>query len=203
MVLHDKAEIDLEMDCDLFSQLIEGDQNNMYLNYIPIERTDQNFKFVHLTLRDYFASLHISRNITKGQSPGDKQLNLSHKILIRNYEPIINFLVDMCLDDPALQIALLGIVKRSSQTIEVGNAAAANAITILSYAKVVLSGQSFQSIKISGADLSNAVLDNVDFTKADLKGVSFNQAWLRNAKFDESDLDKTDFGQIVLSSDDY
>jgi uncharacterized protein YjbI with pentapeptide repeats len=53
---------------------------------------------------------------------------------------------------------------------------AANAISILNFAKISFWGRDFHGIRIPGAYLEEAILTNVDLRKADLRGVNLSKA---------------------------
>jgi WD40 repeat protein len=73
--------------------------------------------------------------------------------------------------------------------------AAANAMTILNYARISLSGMNFSNVKIPGADLTGCICDNSNFTGADLSNVNFTGASLQGTVFTKSTLTNVNFGE--------
>ncbi|MES2217087.1 MAG: NACHT domain-containing protein [Pseudomonadota bacterium] len=72
---------------------------------------------------------------------------------------------------------------------------AANAISILNWAKIPFSGMNLSSINIPHADLSGAICDHTDFSNANLTGVNFQQAWLRYSNFQNSNMLNINYGE--------
>jgi len=72
---------------------------------------------------------------------------------------------------------------------------AANAITILNYARTSFSAMDFNDVRIPGADVSYGIFDNTQFQRANLQNVTFTGAWLRQANFTTADMTGVKFGE--------
>lgn len=119
--------------------------------------------------------------------------SLNNKLLTLDIN-IMSLLADKVKQDKLFQDFLFEIIYLSKHDANLG-IAAANAITILKYAKISFSKMDLSYINIPGADLSRAVLDTVNLQFANLQGVLFNGAWLYRVNFSNANLKNAYFGE--------
>lgn len=160
------------------------------------------FSFLHKTLLEYFAARRLYHDIQhawrqfierKDASFDNKAFYLNRQRL--NGEPgVIHVLAEMAQQEKDFEAHLFDIVKFSSQepTIEV---AAANAITILNYARFNFSGKDLCGIRVKGADLTRALLHHTDLRGSDLSETSLANAYMTHANLSQATLRDVHWGQ--------
>lgn len=174
------------------------DEHDSYLALIrsacPIRRERSGeWSFFHISLLEYFIADHLFNS-----SIFDAQLMVGHNLGATNLqlEPdILQFLVDRAKKDKEFVKVLFHIIELSKYEPQAWKAAA-NAITILNYAGVLLAHKNFRRIRIGGvdevtkvgwgADLSHSYLFKSDMTEADVRYVIFYQADLSGVKLNNA-----------------
>ena len=134
------------------------------------EQRDTIFTKVLSKIREFSMKI-LNLQLTRLLSNFPFGYSLNDQLIINKAE--INSLVEKVKKDPTLEELLFELIQASKHT-PGASIAAANAITILSYAGVSLCGRDFRGIRIPDADISHAFLDEVNFTKANLQGVNFS-----------------------------
>lgn len=132
--------------------------------------------------------------------PGQAQLAVTKGALFNTLnlveDPgVLVFLAERVKQEPKLKEQLFAWIEASKENAAF-QIAAANALTILVRAKVMLSRKDFKGIQASWADLSYGVFDQTQFEGADLTGVNFRGAWLREANLQKAKLADTNFGEL-------
>jgi len=74
--------------------------------------------------------------------------------------------------------------------------AAANAATILSYAKIAFSGRDLSYINIPYANLENSIFDSVNLSHGNLENVSFRNSFMHEVNFDKASLYDVEFFEL-------
>lgn len=163
----------------------------------PLRRIGNNcWSFVHKSFQEYFIARHLWKELEK-LTAKSSILNVKSCInqrLLSEEPAVIEFIVNFTNSLPPekandIKQQLINIVKASKgKDNKALGIASANAITILVYAKVPLSGEDFSDVCIKGADLSNALLDHVCFRGANLQNVNLSRAFLRGVDLQDADL---------------
>ncbi|KAF9957705.1 hypothetical protein BGZ72_001515 [Mortierella alpina] len=174
----------------------------------PLTRTDNQFRFVHRSILEYFLSRVIYNPDKIDNQECDPQadtgssaatlIDTDGPLFRRNLlqEPsIIQFLCDRVKSNSDFKQQLRGIIDLS-KTDASSATAATNAITILVRAGVHFNGENLQGIKIPGADLSGGQFDSTQFQGADLTGVNLSMSWLRKADLSGARLKDVRFGEL-------
>lgn len=141
----------------------------------------------------------LSQSSKTDLSKGNTRLEqlISHPLnhhLLTNDANMMRLLADIVKQNHIFKDFLFEIIYQSRDEKKL-SIAAANAITVLNYAKISFAGMNLAGIKISGADLSGAILDHTDLSNADLSNVNFSKAFLNQTLFDGSNLDNAMFGE--------
>ena len=161
----------------------------------PLKRIGaHHFLFIHKSFYEYFVAQRILEELL-GKNGNEQYLHLNKKLLTG--EPaIIEFLAEYVKREDPKYAPLTGIlfaIIRQSKTNPAlrreDTCAAANAITILSYALVPFNEQDFDNIYIQHADLSGAIIEQCTFVQANLKSVRFEGAWVRDCAFTDALMD--------------
>ncbi|KAG0312666.1 hypothetical protein BGZ97_010972 [Linnemannia gamsii] len=158
-----------------------------------LTRSNNEFRFIHRSLLEYFYSRSIydpfdedgNPDIVSQGSLPDLSTALSQRSII-NEPSVLQFLAERVEQeaDCPFQRQLRGIVECSKTDNRTEAAqAAANAISILVRAGTPFICADLRGIKIPGADLTGGQFDSADFREADLSDVNLRKAWLRQANF--------------------
>ncbi|KAF9089350.1 hypothetical protein BGX29_012107 [Mortierella sp. GBA35] len=167
-----------------------------------VTRTNNDFRFIHRSLLEYFYSrtfydpLESGSDAVSDERPttANLQANLSQRSLIG--EPsVLQFLAERVEQDPSFQKQLLGIVELSKTSEERGQAAA-NAISILIKARVRFNGADLRGIRIPDADIRGGQFDSANFEGADLTDVNLGKAWLRKTNLSKTQMAGVKFGEL-------
>ena len=175
-------------------------RQNGFLRIASRSQEMQESSFLHLSILEYFAAEQSVQELLKGEerSLSSRSLSLEASFL--------NFVADALRagsrpsadeeaksDGKTLEEKLLAIVKRSKT--EDCALKAANALTILNYARVSFAGMDLSGIKVPGANLDHAIFEHTDLRGADLQGCSLRQACLIGTDLREANLTGVRFGE--------
>ena len=140
----------------------------------------------------------ISKRITEESFPTldskDFSTNFLHQKLFTTDEVLLRLLAGKVQENSSFKLLLFKIIDASRENSGAA-IAAANAITILNYARCSFAHMNLRGIKISYANLSGAVLYFTDLSHADLRHVNFLQANMHGANLENSDLKECFFGE--------
>jgi tetratricopeptide (TPR) repeat protein len=119
----------------------------------------------------------------------NKRLRVDDELLISSYANSVELDDEVGKKGRKLLWTFIALSKDEDEghKIQIG---AANAITILNYARISFSGMDFSHIKVPYADLSNIIADKTDFTGADLRYTICENAWFSEAKFINTRMDE-------------
>ena len=163
----------------------------------PLRKIGTQVSFIHKSLLEYFVATLFAEDLEQIAQGGEKlSLGIFFNQKAVNEEPsIILFLVDLIKEKERLRDACYDLIEWSKKEPQVGQAAA-NAVTVLNWARECLGGQNWAGVRLPGADLSHALLADTDFTGADLRGASLVRGLLRGVKLMGADLQRVKFGQF-------
>ncbi|CAG8461802.1 8213_t:CDS:2 [Dentiscutata erythropus] len=164
---------------------------------MPLIRRGNQYWFFHKSLRDYLIA-----SILLDSFKDASQASLFNKQLITPEPAIQQFLVErvqqMQEQMPELIQPLLNYIECSKMNTDI-QTASANAITVLSHARILLP-KNLNNIRIPGANLSNGVFNNSQLVRADLNNVNFQNANLQNANIKGASLNNTNFQNANLQN---
>ncbi len=163
-------------------------KNRLLLQSAPLIDLYDKYEFIHKSFQDYF----VAYALWDGLSTIDQSAWINKLSVVKD-PAVLDFLVELVQQDRGLIGQLIAWIKASKN--EVFKTAAANALTILVRARVLLSGENFNQIHAPGADLSYGVFDHTKFEKADLRRAKLRGAWLREADFNGAKLADIEFGE--------
>ncbi|RIB16229.1 hypothetical protein C2G38_2091434 [Gigaspora rosea] len=157
---------------------------------MPLFRRGNQYWFFHKSLRDFLISCALVDSFKD-----TSQTTLLNKQSITPEPAIQEFLAERVQQMPEFIQSLSNFIEYSKMNDNI-QIASANAITILSRAKIPLS-TNLNNIRISGADLSDGIFNNYQLASAKLNNVNF-----RNAKFQNAILQDSSFQNANLISAD-
>lgn len=163
--------------------------------------------FFHASLLDYFVADHLFNSaILEVQVLTGHNLNSGN---LQEVPDILKFLVDRAKIDQEFVAALFKIIDLSKHEPQVWKAAA-NAITILNYAGIILTNKNFRRSRIGGvdeithtgwgADLSHSHLFGSDMREADCRYIKLRLSNLGAVKLNDACLTGVNFGMKSISS---
>lgn len=152
--------------------------------------------FFHKSLLEYFMADQLFNGaILDVQILTGQNLNASN---LQREPAVMQFLVDRVKTDVNFKQTLFDIIELSKSESSVWKAAA-NAITILNYAGVCLSGMDFRRVRIGGFDEVEQKGWGADLSHCHLHGSDFSEADLRNVKLIKTNLDYVKFRDACVS----
>lgn len=172
--------------------------------------TAYTFKFVHSSLVEYLASREVFENVrgrfnfylNSDDPMYDNEFGVNVHDIRANY-PLLKNLAQRAATNEPFKNLLFDIIEKSKE-IFILRRMSANAMTILSFAGIILSGRSFENVQVPGADLSRSYFANSNFQFANLSGANFKQTSMVGCDFQGANLDEVNFGQncsVNLGSD--
>ncbi|KAF9536788.1 hypothetical protein EC957_009724 [Mortierella hygrophila] len=185
----------------------------------PLNRTGNQYRFIHRTVLEYFYSRVIysppkknaetlsqdlgNNTFDAPQTPPLFDVNgpLFHKSL-RKEPSVVQFLCDRTQQNPDFKQQLLDFLELS-KTDPTASQAAANAIMILIKSGVLFNSADLRGIRVPDADLSDGQFDYAEFHGADLRDANFTRSWLRCADFSKAQMDGVRFGELPYLSHAY
>lgn len=176
-----------------------------------LTKTNNNYRFIHKSLLEYFYSrtFYDPSRHNPSPSPSDDedgdypmepltteelQEELGKRSLI-NEPSVMQFLAERVKMDSSFKDQLDSII-HVSKTDDKAGVAAANAITILIRAELQFNGSDFSGIRIPGADLRGGEFDSANLEGADLTKVNLSKAWLRRANLSRAIMTDVEFGEL-------
>ncbi|CAG8785093.1 25573_t:CDS:2, partial [Gigaspora margarita] len=157
---------------------------------MPLFRRGNQYWFFHKSLRDFLITCALVDSFKD-----TSQTTLLNRQSIISDPAILESLVERVQQMPEHVQYLLNFIEHSKMNDNI-QIASANAITILSRAKIQLSKNlNLNNIRVSGADLSNGIFNNYHFERAKLDNVNF-----QNAKFQNANLQDSSFQNANLTS---
>lgn len=150
------------------------------------------YAFVHNSLLQYFSARQLFESTVMLASIALKK-DLNKKLL--DEPDTLRMMADQVKNDSDLKDILFELIEQSKHEPGI-TIAAANAVTILNYARISFAGRDWRDIRISGADLTYALLDGTDLTNGELMRVKFLNSWLRNTNFYKAMLDEARFDEL-------
>ncbi|CAG8789319.1 45433_t:CDS:2, partial [Gigaspora margarita] len=157
---------------------------------MPLFRRGNQYWFFHKSLRDFLISCALVDSFKDSS-----QTTLLNRQSIVPEPAIQDFLVERVQQIPEHVQSLSNFIEYSKLNDNI-QIASANAITILSRAKIPLS-KNLNNIRVSGADLNNGIFNNYQLARAKLDYVNF-----QNAKFQNANLQDSSFLNANLASAD-
>lgn len=172
--------------------------------------TADTFKFFHSSLVEYLASREVFENVrgrfnfylNSDDPMYDNEFGINVNDIRDNY-PLLKNLAQRAATNESFKNLLFDIIEKSKE-IFILRRMSANAMTILSFAGIILSGRSFENVQVPGADLSRSYFANSNFQFANLSGANFKQTSMVGCDFQGANLDKVNFDQncsVNLGSD--
>ncbi|KAF0479087.1 NACHT domain-containing protein [Gigaspora margarita] len=153
---------------------------------MPLFRRGNQYWFFHKSLRDFLISCALVDSFKD-----TAQTTLLNKQSITPEPAIQEFLAERVQQMPEHVQPLSNFIEYSKLNDNI-QIASANAITILSRAKIQLS-KNLNNIRVSGADLSNGIFNNYQLARAKLDNVNFQNANLASADLTSADLQNANF----------
>lgn len=200
---------------DFFSQ---DPMVKLFRDASPLNRTGNQYRFIHRTVLEYFYSRAIYTPAKKNadtmpQEPANTSTAPSllpvfdadgplFKKSLRKEPSVIQFLCDRVQQNTDFKEQLLALLELS-KTDPAAIQAAANAITILIKSGVLFNSADLRGVQIPKADLSDGQFDYAQFQGANLRGAKFTRSWLRCADFSNAHLDDVRFGELPYLSHAY
>ncbi|CAG8811479.1 22979_t:CDS:1, partial [Racocetra persica] len=171
--------------------LSNEDIGNSLLRFsIPLIRHENQYWFIHKTLRDYLIALALLESCEAASN-----IELFNKQSFVSEHGVRQFLAEhISQKTETFKPQLLAFIEASKEN-EV-QIASANAITILTQVGVLL--KNLNGCNISGADLSNGKFNNLQAVKAKLNNVNFENIELKNANLQDSFLQGANFQNAEL-----
>jgi WD40 repeat protein len=163
----------------------------------PLKRIGESYLFMHKSFQEYFVAKKILNEL---ETSPESTPSLQQKIItdpailafISNHLPLFG---EQSLK---LQKILFNIIEKSRFTeIPQYSRAAANAATILNFARIPFSNHNLQGISIPHADLTGAILDHTNLENANLSYVKLKSAWLALANLKNANLTGAIFGELA------
>jgi WD40 repeat protein len=169
---------------------------------LPIHQNLGNIAFIHKSVQDFFTACNWIIALESQQSSAQDFFGVR---LASSEAGLLKFLAQM-YDYHDHHVALINVVlaSRTSDSQSTRSVAAANAITILNYARFSFSGMDLSGINIKGAVLDNALLDKTNLSTANLTNVSMREVWAPGADFSNATLSNVWFGReadIILKGE--
>ncbi|RIB20173.1 hypothetical protein C2G38_2035470 [Gigaspora rosea] len=146
---------------------------------MPLFRRGNQYWFFHKSLRDFLISCALVDSFKD-----TSQTTLLNKQSITPEPAIQEFLAERVQQMPEHIQYLSNFIEYSKINDDV-QIASANAITILSRAKIPLS-TNLNNIRVSDADLSNGIFNNCQLARAKLNNVNFQNAKFQNANLQDN-----------------
>jgi len=155
----------------------------------PLKHIGQRqYLFIHKSFYEYFVAQLLLKDLLEKER-AERYQHLNQKLLTQ--EPaIIQFIAEKVNSEEegykTLKDRLFQIVQDSKSDPNLRHEksfAAANAITILSYANISFAGYDFSYTNLAGADLTVAIFDHTDCTGTNLTNALLSQAWIRDSIF--------------------
>ncbi|KAF0483886.1 NACHT domain-containing protein [Gigaspora margarita] len=160
---------------------------------MPLFRRGNQYWFFHKSLRDFLITCALVDSFKD-----TSQTTLLNRQSIISDPAILESLVERVQQMPEHVQYLLNFIEHSKMNDNI-QIASANAITILSRAKIQLSKNlNLNNIRVSGADLSNGIFNNYQLERAKLDNVNF-----QNTKFQNANLQDSSFQNANLTSADF
>lgn len=136
------------------------------------------------------------RHIIKESAPvGKTPTGNMHLCSIVNDVVVLRLFADIVKADSSFKKRLFDIIESSKENPEFA-LGAANAISILVFAKINFSGMDFKKIRVPGANLQGMIAYKTQFDHADLSGCNLKNAYLAEACFDGTNLLEVQWGEI-------
>jgi WD40 repeat protein/serine/threonine protein kinase len=164
--------------------------DNRYHPYIPLLRagcplqaSGNEWRFLHKSIWEYYVTRAILSSFA-----------LFNLRLLNDQLGIVGFLADYAWEKEA-QGRLFAVIDRSRD--DPGFAiAAANSMTLLTFAGVPFSNRDLHGVRIGGALCKGGVFDSTNLSGADLQGAQLQDAWLDYANLSGANLTDVNFGQL-------
>lgn len=197
-----------------FSVYFEQDtETEQIRSACPLIIEKDGIGFWHLSLNTYFTSKAISEEESKelSETIDDTSANsaqitqepltgMIHERLFTHDVSLLQMSAEKLESYPRLKEQYYKHIERSKTDTRYATAAA-NAISILNYARESFSNMDFRGIRIPFANLSGAMLDHTNFSNADLTGVDLANAWLRRTNFKNARMKDVVFGEEAFIQD--
>ncbi len=204
----------IRSDDERFSVYFEQDtETEQIRSACPLIIEKDGIGFWHLSLNTYFTSKAISEeeskelsettDYTSSNTTQITQEPLTGMIHERLFTHDISWLqksAERLEANPRLKEQYYRHIEHSKTDARYATAAA-NAISILNYARESFSNIDFRGIRIPFANLSGAMLDHTNLSNADLTGVDLSNAWLRRTNFKNARMKDVIFGEEAFIQD--
>ena len=193
----------LDEDFGKFFMGVDGDAKSKEIAELgfqgsPLKRIGESYLFIHKSFQEYFVARKILDEL-EDFTIVESVASLQQKLII---DPAILTFISNKLQltgekSSKLQENLFKIIEKSRFTeISEYSLAAANAATILNFARIAFSGRNLSGIRIPGADLTGAILDNTNLEGADLREARLKGSWLQGANLKEANMEDSFFGEL-------
>lgn len=188
-----------------------GPNSKLLRDASTLTKTNNNYRFIHKSLLEYFYSRTFYDPSLHNPSPSPSdyeedeysreplttealQDELGRRSII-NEPSVMQFLAERVKLDSSFKDQLDSII-HASKTDDKAGVAAANAITILIRAELQFNGSDFRGIRIPGADLRGGEFDSANLEGADLTRVNLSKAWMRRANLSKAIMTDVEFGEL-------
>lgn len=212
--VHNKELLDLVETDPKYSSLFPKDKDDNDDNRIHNFQSLRNasflsnpaigmFRFFHSSLVEYLASREVFENIRgrfnfylHSDDPiYDNEFGINTTDLTDSaYHPLLKNLAQRAQTNDSFKSLLFQIIELSKEILILSQMSA-NAITILNFAGISLSGRDFRNVQIAKANLTGANTANSDFQFANLSGANVQQSWMVGCRFQGANFDGVNFGQ--------
>ena len=204
----------IRSDDERFSVYFEQDtETEQIRSACPLVIEKDGIGFWHLSLNTYFTSKVVSEEASNellgshenstASATQITQESLTGMIHERLFTHDISWLqksAERLEANPRLKEQYYKHIERSKTDARYA-IAAANAISILNYARESFSNMDFRGIRIPHANLSGAMLDHTNLSNSDLTGVNLSNAWLRRTNFKNARMKDVIFGEEAFIQD--
>lgn len=165
---------------DRFKKYIEEDiDTQLVREAIPISRHEGNVDFSHDSHGEYFIAYRLFKDLDSDH------LDLWGNFLFSRMTTTVKFIAEMlngCSDTKRTTLVekLFTLILASRPpALDRAVVTAANAITVLNYARVSFTNRDFSYVQIDNADMSNSCNHGTNYYKASLVNVDLRNAWFR------------------------
>lgn len=178
-----------------FNKYLEEDVDTQLVReVIPISKHQNKIHFSHDSHGEYYMARRLFNDLE------NERFELWQKFLFSKMTSIVLFIADMLNSVPERKRSKLAerlfakiLVSRPPATeFDINNAA--NAITVLNYARVSFSGRDFSFTQLNHADLSNSCNHETNYYKASLVNVDVRNAWFKTANLEGVRWENNTFG---------